>query len=216
MRSGPAVPVTSNRLVPVGSVAFATALYAVLYLVWEQSGWGSPTVRDIVGNVAFMPINLTVLTLFALGLEAGNPGSGRAPRPSPARARRGDGVHRQRHLHRVRPDAPRQPAGVLGRPVLPDRLAAHAHRAPLVPAGAPHPIGAVEVPARRRDGAGGRRGRDLVLLGPPDRRLAGEQPRRHPAGVRLSAGEHAGPARRHHGAAPPAGRWQPVGLPPRW
>ncbi|MEA2725257.1 MAG: hypothetical protein QOH59_3028 [Gemmatimonadales bacterium] len=51
---------------PVGTVAFITALYAVLYLVWEQSGWGSATVRDIVGNVAFMPINLTVLTLFAL------------------------------------------------------------------------------------------------------------------------------------------------------
>ncbi|MDT7787342.1 MAG: hypothetical protein QOF58_5761, partial [Pseudonocardiales bacterium] len=51
---------------PVGTVAFVTALYAVLYLVWEQSGWGSATVRDLVGNVAFMPINLTVLTLFAL------------------------------------------------------------------------------------------------------------------------------------------------------
>ena len=63
---GAAVPVTSNRLVPVGSVAFATALYALFYLMWEQSGWGSATVRAIVGNVAFMPINLTVLTLFAL------------------------------------------------------------------------------------------------------------------------------------------------------
>ncbi len=63
---GAGVPATSNRLVPVGSVALATAIYAVLYLVWERSGWGSATVRDIVGNVAFMPINLTVLTLFAL------------------------------------------------------------------------------------------------------------------------------------------------------
>src|SRR3954469_2825531 len=36
---------------PVGTVAFVTALYAVLYLVWERSGWGSPTVRDLVGNV---------------------------------------------------------------------------------------------------------------------------------------------------------------------
>src|SRR3954447_26902984 len=51
---------------PIGTVAFATSLYAVLYLVWEQSGWGSPNVRALVGNVAFMPINLSVLTLFAL------------------------------------------------------------------------------------------------------------------------------------------------------
>ena len=79
---GAAVPVTSNRLVPVGSVAFATALYAVLYLVWERSGWGSATVRDIVGNVAFMPINLTVLTLFALASrqEILDPGVRRALR----------------------------------------------------------------------------------------------------------------------------------------
>ena len=79
---GTAVPVTSNGLVPVGSVAFATALYAVLYLLWEQSGWGSATVRDIVGNVAFMPINLTVLTLFALASmqEILDPGVRRALR----------------------------------------------------------------------------------------------------------------------------------------
>jgi diguanylate cyclase (GGDEF)-like protein/PAS domain S-box-containing protein len=63
---GPVVPPVPNRLFPVGSVALATAIYAVLYLVWEQSGWGSGTVRALVGNVAFMPINLTVLTLFAL------------------------------------------------------------------------------------------------------------------------------------------------------
>jgi diguanylate cyclase (GGDEF)-like protein/PAS domain S-box-containing protein len=79
---GPAVPATSHRLLPFGSVAFATALYAVLYLVWEQSGWGSATVRDIVGNVAFMPINLTVLTLFALASmqEVLDPGVRRALR----------------------------------------------------------------------------------------------------------------------------------------
>jgi diguanylate cyclase (GGDEF)-like protein/PAS domain S-box-containing protein len=80
---GATVPVESNRRVlPVGSVAFATALYAVLYLVWEQSGWGSATVRDVVGNVAFMPINLTVLTLFALASrqEILDPGVRRALR----------------------------------------------------------------------------------------------------------------------------------------
>ncbi|HET6837930.1 MAG TPA: EAL domain-containing protein [Gemmatimonadales bacterium] len=58
-------PSKATRL-PVGSVACATALYAVLYLVWEQSGWGSAPVRDLIGNVAFMPLNLGVLTLFAL------------------------------------------------------------------------------------------------------------------------------------------------------
>lgn len=64
--AGAAVSVPSNRPVPVGTIAFATALYAVLYLVWEASDWGSETVRDLIGNVAFMPLNLTVLTLFAL------------------------------------------------------------------------------------------------------------------------------------------------------
>src|SRR5688500_8169069 len=58
-------PVASRRPVPVGTVAFATALYAVLYLVWEQSGWGSAGMRDLIGNMAFMPRELTVLTLFA-------------------------------------------------------------------------------------------------------------------------------------------------------
>ncbi|MEP7177115.1 MAG: EAL domain-containing protein, partial [Gemmatimonadales bacterium] len=47
-------------------MAFATALYAVAYLLWEQSDWGSDGVRALVGNVAFMPLNLGVLTLFAL------------------------------------------------------------------------------------------------------------------------------------------------------
>jgi diguanylate cyclase (GGDEF)-like protein/PAS domain S-box-containing protein len=67
---------------PVGTVAFVTAIYAGLYLVWEQSHWGSATVRDLVGNVAFMPINLTVLTLFALASrrEILDPGVRRALR----------------------------------------------------------------------------------------------------------------------------------------
>jgi diguanylate cyclase (GGDEF)-like protein/PAS domain S-box-containing protein len=47
-------------------VALATALYAVLYLVWEQGNWGSPATRDLIGNVGFMPLNLTVMTLFFL------------------------------------------------------------------------------------------------------------------------------------------------------
>ncbi|HET6796752.1 MAG TPA: PAS domain-containing protein, partial [Gemmatimonadales bacterium] len=51
---------------PVGTIALGIALYAVLYLVWEQSHWGSEAVRDLIGNVAFMPLNLSVLTLFGL------------------------------------------------------------------------------------------------------------------------------------------------------
>ncbi len=67
---------------PVGTVAFATALYAVLYLVWEQSNWGGATARDLIGNVAFMPLNLGVMTLFALasGQETLDPGVRRALR----------------------------------------------------------------------------------------------------------------------------------------
>src|SRR6185295_14287177 len=51
---------------PVGTIAFIAALYSAGYYVWEQSHWGSQAVRDLVGNVAFMPFNLTVLVLFAL------------------------------------------------------------------------------------------------------------------------------------------------------
>jgi diguanylate cyclase (GGDEF)-like protein/PAS domain S-box-containing protein len=67
---------------PVGTAAFATALYALLYLVWEQSHWGSATVRDVVGNVAFMPLNLAVVALFALasGQDILDPGVRRALR----------------------------------------------------------------------------------------------------------------------------------------
>jgi diguanylate cyclase (GGDEF)-like protein/PAS domain S-box-containing protein len=51
---------------PVGTIAGVVALYAVLYLIWEQSHWGSEAVRNLVGNVAFMPLNLGVLALFLL------------------------------------------------------------------------------------------------------------------------------------------------------
>jgi len=67
---------------PIGSLAFLTAVYAALYLVWEQSSWGGPGLRDLLGNVAFMPINLGVMTLFALGSrnEILDPGVRRALR----------------------------------------------------------------------------------------------------------------------------------------
>ncbi len=68
--------------VPVGTAAFVTALYGLLYLVWERSGWGSATVRDVIGNVAFMPLNLSVLALFVLASrrEILDPGVRRALR----------------------------------------------------------------------------------------------------------------------------------------
>ena len=67
---------------PVGTVACVTALYAVVYLVWEQSQWGGTNLRALIGNVAFMPLNLTVLALFALAARQGvlDPGVRRALR----------------------------------------------------------------------------------------------------------------------------------------
>jgi diguanylate cyclase (GGDEF)-like protein/PAS domain S-box-containing protein len=35
-------------------------------LLWERSDWGTPALRDLLGNVAFMPLNLGVVALFAL------------------------------------------------------------------------------------------------------------------------------------------------------
>jgi diguanylate cyclase (GGDEF)-like protein/PAS domain S-box-containing protein len=46
-----------------GKVTLVTALYAMGYLVWERMGWGSPAVRDLLGNIAFMPLNMTVAVL---------------------------------------------------------------------------------------------------------------------------------------------------------
>jgi diguanylate cyclase (GGDEF)-like protein/PAS domain S-box-containing protein len=51
---------------PAGTIVVLTALYSALYLYWEQGGWGSPAVRDLIGNVAFMPLNLGVLVLFLI------------------------------------------------------------------------------------------------------------------------------------------------------
>jgi diguanylate cyclase (GGDEF)-like protein/PAS domain S-box-containing protein len=60
-------PRRARSWVPIGTVTFFTALYAAGYFVWEQSNWGTQAVRNLVGNVAFMPFNLGVATLFALG-----------------------------------------------------------------------------------------------------------------------------------------------------
>jgi diguanylate cyclase (GGDEF)-like protein/PAS domain S-box-containing protein len=56
----------------VGPATLAAAAYGLLYLIWERTGLGSQTLRDIVGNVAFMPLNLGVVVLntWASGHEA--------------------------------------------------------------------------------------------------------------------------------------------------
>ncbi|MGH7701710.1 MAG: putative bifunctional diguanylate cyclase/phosphodiesterase [Gemmatimonadales bacterium] len=43
-----------------------TALYALVYLIWERAGWGSAGLRDLLGNIAFMPLNLLVVGLNAM------------------------------------------------------------------------------------------------------------------------------------------------------
>ncbi|HET8835041.1 MAG TPA: PAS domain S-box protein, partial [Gemmatimonadales bacterium] len=65
--SRPPSPRRPRSWVPIGTVTFFTAVYAVGYFIWEQSNWGNQAVRDLVGNIAFMPFNLGVATLFALG-----------------------------------------------------------------------------------------------------------------------------------------------------
>jgi diguanylate cyclase (GGDEF)-like protein/PAS domain S-box-containing protein len=74
-------PSKGSRL-PVGSIAAIAALYAVAYFAWEQSHWGTAAMRNLIGNLAFMPFNLGVLTLFALASrqEILDPGVRRALR----------------------------------------------------------------------------------------------------------------------------------------
>jgi diguanylate cyclase (GGDEF)-like protein/PAS domain S-box-containing protein len=55
-----------RRRIPALTATFVTALYAVAYLVWERNDWGTEAIRDLVSNVAFMPLNLAVVTLTAL------------------------------------------------------------------------------------------------------------------------------------------------------
>jgi diguanylate cyclase (GGDEF)-like protein/PAS domain S-box-containing protein len=58
-----AVEVEKRRF-PFGPYALLAVVYAGAYLVWERSDWGSPIVRDLLGNIAFMPLNLAVLGLY--------------------------------------------------------------------------------------------------------------------------------------------------------
>jgi diguanylate cyclase (GGDEF)-like protein/PAS domain S-box-containing protein len=73
---------TPRRRFPVLTATLVTLLYAVGYLVWERNDWGTPVVRDLVGNIAFMPLNLAVLTLTSLASRSSvlDPGVRRALR----------------------------------------------------------------------------------------------------------------------------------------
>jgi diguanylate cyclase (GGDEF)-like protein/PAS domain S-box-containing protein len=46
-----------------GPATLGVAIYGLFYMVWERAGWGSETLRNVVSNVAFMPLNLTVAAL---------------------------------------------------------------------------------------------------------------------------------------------------------
>lgn len=61
----PSQPAT-GKTASAGPIAAGTALYALSYFIWERGGWGSPEVRDLLSNVAFMPLNVMVAILFGL------------------------------------------------------------------------------------------------------------------------------------------------------
>jgi diguanylate cyclase (GGDEF)-like protein/PAS domain S-box-containing protein len=64
--AGAASGAFSESVFPVGTLALLTAVYAAAYLLWERSDWGSAGLRDLLGNVAFMPLNLAVVALYTL------------------------------------------------------------------------------------------------------------------------------------------------------
>ena len=49
-----------------GQITVLTAIYGLVYLIWERGGWGGPELRDLISNVAFMPLNIAVIVLTAL------------------------------------------------------------------------------------------------------------------------------------------------------
>ncbi|HWB40766.1 MAG TPA: EAL domain-containing protein [Gemmatimonadales bacterium] len=71
-----------RRRVPALTAAFVTLLYAIGYLVWERNEWGTPEIRNLISNIAFMPLNLGVATMMLLASrsEVLDPGVRRALR----------------------------------------------------------------------------------------------------------------------------------------
>ena len=56
-------PAAQTQPNQVGIVTALAAAYGLAYLVFERAGIGSQDLRDLLGNVAFMPLNLTVAAL---------------------------------------------------------------------------------------------------------------------------------------------------------
>ena len=59
-------PSATSKATTAGPIAAGTALYAISYFAWERAGWGSSEMRDLLSNVAFMPLNAMVALLFGL------------------------------------------------------------------------------------------------------------------------------------------------------
>ncbi len=59
-------PSQERRTGQVGAASIVAAIYGLLYLVFERSGVGSQAVRDLISNVAFMPLNMAVIVLNAV------------------------------------------------------------------------------------------------------------------------------------------------------
>ena len=194
----PVAPPSGSR-VPVGTAAFATALYAVLYFAWEQSHWGSDrAVRDLLGNVAFMPLNLGGAGPVLARVRARGDPRPRRPPGAPAARHRSAAWCSSATPSRSGTSLAlaREPAGLLGRSVLPLRLAADCSPrcSPSRWRGAPGWSGGSSCSTPRWCWSAARG--DLVLLRParpPRRRRTAWS---SPARLRLSAGEHAGAARR--------------------
>jgi diguanylate cyclase (GGDEF)-like protein/PAS domain S-box-containing protein len=54
----------------IGAASLIAAVYGLAYLVFERTGLGAQGLRDLVGNVAFMPLNLAVVVLNALAARS--------------------------------------------------------------------------------------------------------------------------------------------------
>ena len=59
----PSTPNQTNAREQVGIATAVAAVYGLAYLVFERAGLGSDDLRDLLGTVAFMPLNIAVLAL---------------------------------------------------------------------------------------------------------------------------------------------------------
>jgi len=49
----------------VGPITVLAAVYGLAYLVFERAGWGNQALRDLMGNAAFLPLNLLTAAITA-------------------------------------------------------------------------------------------------------------------------------------------------------